>query len=151
MTTASRLTAVPHPVQQSQFYQGVPFKRAIAWVIDSVTIALISTLALPFTAFTGLLFFPALMLVIGFIYRWFSLSVLSATPGMRLMSIELREGWGQRLSNNTALLHVAGYTISVLAAPLQLISVVLIGTTAKGQGLTDMFLNTVAINRSARH
>lgn len=151
MATATRLTAVPHPVSQSQFYQGVLFKRGIAWVIDTLVIALLSTLALPFTAFTGVFFFPALMLFVGFIYRWFSLTALSATPGMRMMSIELREGWGQRLSNNTALLHTAGYTVSILVAPMQVISVVLMATTAKGQGLTDMLLNTVAINRSARH
>ena len=141
------LTTMPDPAVNPEFYQSVPFKRALAWVIDSTIIAVISAMILPFTAFTGLLFFPALMLFVGFFYRWFSLSSGSATWGMRLMAIEIRGAWGQRLDSQTAFWHTAGYCLSVVMAPLQLISVIFMGLSDRGQGLTDMVLNTTAINR----
>jgi len=141
------LTALPDPVRSPEFYSSVPFKRAMAWVLDTIIIAVMSALIVPFTAFTGLLFFPVLMLFVGFLYRWFSLSSGSATWGMRLMAIEIRGAWGQRLDSQTALLHTLGYSVSVAMAPLQLISVLFMGLSARGQGLTDMALNTTAINR----
>jgi len=54
------------PVRQPEFYASVAPKRAIAWIIDNVLIALICVIILPFTAFAGIFFFPFLMLVIGF-------------------------------------------------------------------------------------
>jgi uncharacterized RDD family membrane protein YckC len=138
---------LPDPVTEAAFYDGVTFKRAIAWLVDVVLIAVISALVVPFTAFTALFFFPFLMLVLGFLYRWATLAGGSATWGMRLMGIEIRERDGQRLTGTTALLHTLGYSVSVAMAPLQLISVVLMVVGGRGQGLTDMVLGTAAINR----
>lgn len=150
MTTATyspRDIGLPDPVREPHFYAGVTMKRALAWVIDSVLILALSLVILPFTAFTAIFFFPLFWLVVGFLYRWATLASRSATWGMRLMAIELREQDGLRLSGSTALLHTAGYTFSVAMAPLQLISVILMIVTARGQGLTDMILGTAAINR----
>ena len=141
---------LPDPSTQPEFYQGVVFKRGLAWVIDAILIAILSALVLPFTAFTGIFFFPGLMLVMGFFYRWFTLTGGSSTWGMRLMSIELREADGGRFSGSTAFWHTAGYTFSILVAPLQLISVLLMFVTSRGQGLTDHLLGTTAINRPLR-
>ena len=127
-------------------YAGVPLKRGIAWVFDMILIALLCALVLPFTAFTGIFFFPFLMLVVGFIYRWFTIAGGSATWGMRIVGVELRDHTGARLTSGLALAHTLGYTVSVAVAPLQLISVILMLVTARGQGLTDMLLGTVAIN-----
>jgi hypothetical protein len=141
---------LPDPSTQPEFYQGVVFKRGLAWVFDAILIAILSALVLPFTAFTGIFFFPGLMLVMGFFYRWFTLAGGSSTWGMRLMSIELREADGGRFSGGTAFWHTAGYTFSILVAPLQLISVLLMLVTSRGQGLTDHLLGTTAINRPLR-
>ena len=146
---SSTLTGLPDPTRNAGFYAGVPFKRAVAWVFDMVLIGVLAALIVPFTAFTGLFFFPFLMLVVGFFYRWFTLSGGSATWGMRLMSIELREADGGRFSSQTALLHTLGYSVSVAMAPLQLISVILMLVTERGQGLTDVILGTTALNRPA--
>ncbi len=127
-------------------YAGVPLKRGIAWVIDVVLIAMLCALILPFTAFTGVFFFPFMMLVVGFIYRWFTLAGGSSTWGMRLMGISFRDVDGAPLSSGLALAHTTGYTVSIAIAPLQLISIVMILITARGQSLTDMVLGTVAIN-----
>lgn len=148
MTTLT-LGNLPDPVHHAEFYSGVATKRALAWVIDVILVALFSVLILPFTAFTGLFFFPILMLSVGFLYRWFTIAGRSATWGMRLFNIELREMSGNRLSSGTALLHTLGYTVSVVTAPLQLISAAMMALTPRGQGLTDHLLGTTAINRPA--
>ncbi len=129
-----------------QLYAGVTIKRGIAWIFDVILIAMLCALILPFTAFTGLFFFPALMLFVGFIYRWFTLASGSSTWGMRLMGIRFRDHRGAPLTSGLALAHTAGYTISIAVAPLQLISVVLMLVTPRGQGLTDHLLGTEAIN-----
>lgn len=150
MTALSATPGLPDPISERAFYEGATMKRAIAWVIDVVLIGIISALVVPFTAFTGLFFFPVLMLVIGFFYRWLTIANRSATWGMRMMAIELRDIQGHRLDSGTAFWHTAGYTISVLTTPLQLISMVMMAVTAKGQGLSDTVLGTTMLNRAAR-
>ena len=129
-----------------QLYDGVTIKRGFAWVFDVVMIALLCALVLPFTAFTGIFFFPALMLFVGFIYRWFTLAGGSSTWGMRLMGIRFRDLHGAPLTSGLAFAHTLGYTISIAVAPLQLISIIMMLVTPRGQGLTDLLLGTEAIN-----
>ncbi|MEP2891091.1 RDD family protein [Tateyamaria sp.] len=138
------------PITQPQFYRDVTTKRLIAWVIDTIIIALISLIIVPFTAFIALFFILGLMAVVGFIYRVITLATGSATWGMRLMAIEIRDHSGARLDTSQAFLHTLGYTISWAITPLQLISIVLMATSNKGQGLTDNFIGTAAMNRKAR-
>lgn len=140
---------IADPIRQPEFYASVAPKRAIAWVLDNILIALTCVLLLPFTAFTGIFFFPFLMLVIGFAYRVITLTGGSATLGMRLMAIEFRNADGTRFDLPTAFWHTVGYTVSWSILPLQIISVVLMLTSARGQGLTDMVLSTYALNRRA--
>lgn len=133
----------------AHLYAGVPLRRGIAWVIDTVLIAVLSALVLPFTAFTGIFFFPLMMLVIGFFYRWGTIASGSATWGMRAMGIHLQDAEGYALGAGLGFLHTLGYTVSVAIAPLQLISVIMMLVTARGQGLTDLVLGTEAVNTSA--
>jgi uncharacterized RDD family membrane protein YckC len=141
---------LPDPDQQPQFYESVPAKRLLAWVIDTVLTVAICVLILPFTAFTGLFFFPLLIAVVGFIYRVVTLSGGSATLGMRLTAIELRTRDGARLDSGTALAHTIGYTVSFMIPVLQIVSVVMMLTGRLGQGLSDSLLGTVMLNRRAR-
>jgi uncharacterized RDD family membrane protein YckC len=140
---------LPDPDTQSHFYETVPTKRLLAWVVDTVLIVLACVAVLPFTAFTGIFFFPLLILTIGFVYRVVTIATGSATWGMRLFAIELRTAKGERFDLGTAFAHTLGYSISVAIPVLQVISVVLMLTTARGQGLTDHVLGTVALNRRA--
>ena len=139
--------AFADPLTQPQFYRDVPMKRLLAWCVDSVVILALSALVIPFTAFVGLLFFGGIYMVVGFIYRVITLASGSATLGMRLFSIELRDADGHRFDLGTALMHTAGYFVSWAIFVLQLISIVLMSTTARGQGLTDHVMGTVALNR----
>lgn len=141
------MTHIPNPDTQPQFYDGVAIKRLLAWFVDTVLIVLVAVAILPFTAFTGVFFFPFLLLVVGFIYRTTTLAAGSATWGMRLFSIEFRTMHGERFDLGTAFAHTLGYTISIAMFPAQVVSIILMLTTSRGQGLTDHVLGTVAMNR----
>ena len=138
---------LPDPVTKPQFYTGVLAKRAAAWVFDVVLVGILCVIIVPFTVFTALLFFPFLMLVVGFIYRWFTIASKSSTWGMRLMGIELRDHDGLRPDSQSALMHTAGYSFSMAMAPLQLVSVLMMLLSDRKQGLTDHLLGTTAINK----
>jgi len=141
------MTQTPDPDSQPEFYAGVPTKRLFAWVVDALITLIACLVILPFTAFTGIFFFPLMLLIIGFVYRVATLTSGSATFGMRLVGMELRTAGDKRLDAGTAFAHTLGYTVSVAMAPLQLISIALMCTTPRGQGLSDMVLGTVALNR----
>lgn len=141
---------LPDPQTEAEFYEGVPAKRLFAWFVDVILIALLTAVAVPFTAFTALFYLPFLYFLIGFLYRWVSLSRGSATPGMRFAAIELRADDGGPFDTGTAFLHTAGYTASVAVFPAQLVSIALMLLTPRRQGLTDLVLGTAAVRRAAR-
>ena len=141
------MTQTPDPVLHPQFYDGIAAKRFLAWVVDVILVLGFCLLILPFTAFTGLFFFPFLTLVVGFAYRVATLSSGSATWGMRLMAMELRDHRDRPFDLSTAFLHTLGYSLSMTVTIIQVVSAVLICTTARRQSLTDMVLGTVPVNR----
>ena len=63
------------------------------------------------------------------------------------MAIELRTRDDERFDLSTAFLHTAGFVVSFAMPLLQLISIVLMLSSERRQGLTDMVLGTVALNR----
>ncbi len=143
---AQQMTHLPDPDRQHEFYDGVTIKRGIAWCIDTLVILAI---ALPLALLTiiGWFMVPLFVAVVGFLYRWFTLAGGSATWGMRMMAIEFRDMEGRRLDGGQALLHTAGTTLSFMIPLIQVVSVVLMFLGERGQGLTDMVLGTVALNR----
>ncbi len=141
---------LPDPDHQAEFYADVPMKRALAWCVDAILIAILTMIVVPFTFFLGLFFLPVLYLSISFLYRTVGLARNSATPGMRLMAIEFRDRTGAKFDLGTAFLHTLGYTLTISTLLPQLLSIGLMLTTARGQGLSDMVLGTVAINKPAR-
>lgn len=144
-------TALPDPELLPEFYRYVPFKRLVAWVIDTLLILLLTLVVVPFTAFTAVFFLPLLYVALNLGYRTVGLARWSATPGMWVMAIELRHLSGHRLDPGNAFLHSLGYTVSVLIPFLQVVSICLMLVTPRGQGLTDHILKTAALNRPAAH
>ena len=149
MLADSPYAHLPDPAFQPEFYRDVPAKRLVAWVIDTLIVALLTALVVPFTAFLALLFLPLLFLVVNFLYRWATLSARSATWGMRFVALEFRRLDGRRFDPGTAFAHTLVYTVSVAMVLPQLVSVVLMATGARAQGLGDRLLGTAALNRSA--
>lgn len=141
---------LPDPQSQPEFYDDVPTKRLIAWIADSIIIGLFVFILTLLSIFTALFILPLVWLSVGFLYRWITLAGNSATPGMRLVSLEFRRPDGTPFDGTTAFLHTAGYTFSVVTFPLQLISIGLMLMTERKQGLTDMVLGTAALNRALR-
>lgn len=146
--------AHPDPASHPAYYDSVPAKRLLAWLIDlGVTACLAALLTVPALVFgliliVPLLFIPVIWACTGFVYRTLTIASGSATWGMRLMAIELRDRHGHRLDGATAFLHTAGTYLSFAAMPVQLISAVAMAVTDRGQGLTDMVLGTAMLNRS---
>lgn len=138
---------LPDPRLQPGFYENVLTKRLLAWVIDTAIAAIGAALLLPFTLFVGILVFPLMVMAVGFFYRLATISVLSGTLGMRLLGMELRDRDGWRLSRSDAFWHTLGYTVSVLAAPAQAISICSMVLSPRKQGLSDHVLGTALINR----
>ncbi|MDR0808140.1 MAG: RDD family protein [Gemmobacter sp.] len=138
---------IPDPYRHAEFYSGVAMKRGIAWIVDTILIAAMTAVIVPFTAFTAILFLPALFLVVSFTYRVLTLAGGSATPGMRLMGLVFLTRHGERFDLAHAFLHTLGYTLSIGTLLVQVVSILLMLNSARAQGLSDHILGTVAINR----
>ncbi|QFS82658.1 RDD family protein [Roseivivax sp. THAF40] len=140
-------THLPDPVRQPEFYDSVTLKRFLAWVIDSIFVAILVVPAIIFTFGIALFFFPLVWIAVSFTYRWVTIANGSATWGMRVMAIELRDAYANRLDASTAFMHTLGYALSVSTFIVQLGSVLLMLNTERKQGLSDLVLGTVMINR----
>ena len=139
----------PDPVTQSWFYADVLPKRAMAFVVDTVLIAFLVALLIPLTGFLALFFLGGLYLVISFLYRWIGLSRNSATLGMRLLGIEFRDAQGTRMTAGLGFAHTLIYALSVAFALPQILSVLMMVFGKRGQGLGDLALGVVLVNRRA--
>ncbi|MGX9354218.1 RDD family protein [Roseobacteraceae bacterium S113] len=142
-------SALPDPQYQPEFYDSVTSKRAIAWVIDMVLVFIIAILMTPFTGFMSLFIFPFFLLIVGFAYRVITITLGSATWGMRIMAIELRDMSGAPLTLGPAFVHTLLYSISIGIVLVQAVSIVLMFTSERGQGLSDHLLGTVMLNKRA--
>ncbi|MEM9968507.1 MAG: RDD family protein [Pseudomonadota bacterium] len=137
---------IPDPDLQPEFYDSVLIKRAIAWAIDTLIILVLCVLLLPFTGFVGIFVILPMLALVGFIYRAATIASGSATWGMRLVALEFRDSQDMRFDGRLALLHTLGYSICIAMTPLQVISIVLMCTTQRNQGLVDLILGSVALN-----
>nr|WP_170610445.1 RDD family protein [uncultured Ruegeria sp.] len=143
------MTHLPDPDRQPEFYQSVATKRFVAWLFDIAFISLLCIVPVFLTFGMGVFFLPLIYGVISFVYRVVTISNGSATLGMRFMNIELRDAFGARMDTGKALAHTAGYFVSMAFFVIQIISVIMMLTSSRCQGLTDAFLGTVMINQRA--
>lgn len=148
--------SAPDPVLDAQFYDGVPARRFAAFCIDAaIVVALwlaVLVVGLFFTLVTLGAGAPLLALALSatdFLYRWMTLAEGSATLGMRLAGIQLRDAAGRRLDPVTAFLHVGGFYVSLFFLPLLVVGWVLMAASPHRRLLHDTVLGTVAINRPA--
>lgn len=138
---------LPDPEADAQFYDGVPAKRLIAFALDIALVWGATILLSLMTLGLGFFVFGALLIVIDFVYRAGSLAMWSATPGMRLMGIELRAAHGDRFGPAHAVAHTLMFYLVLAFVIAQLISVVMMAGTRFGRGLHDAPLGSVMINR----
>lgn len=140
-------TTLPDPIHQSEFYSGLPAKRLFAWLIDVILVGLLTFLIGAMTF--GLLWFlwPIVFVAIDFTYRWLTLSTGSATLGMRVMAVQIRNGFGEKLSSGEAALHTLVFMVCAGFALPQIASILMMLFGPSHKGLHDVILGTAAINR----
>ena len=139
--------ALPDPELLPEFYAWVPLKRLVAWAVDAVLILVLTAVVLVLTALLTIWILPLLYAALNVAYRTVSIARWSATPGMALMAVELRDSRGARLDPFTALLHTLVYTAATIMVLPQVASVALMLITPRRQGLGDLLLGTAALNR----
>jgi len=143
------------PRLHPELYDGVRSARVMAFLIDAgiiFALMLIASMVIAvlgvFTLGLGWLLFPLVWPLVAVLYEVLTIGgPASATPGMRLLGIELRTVEGVRMDYPFALMHSLGFWFTVtLLTPF----VLLIGLfTPRKQLLHDLFLGTVVI-RSRR-
>lgn len=146
--------SLPHPEFDAAFYETIPLKRLVAFAIDFAIIAVLAlATVLAFGLLTfgiGFALFLPITILVSFAYRWLTIAARSATFGMLFMGVELRGPSGRRLTSQEAMLHsgvFVGLTLTVIG---WIATVIAIMATNRHQGLPDLFLGTVAINRPAQ-
>ena len=139
---------IPYPHSHPEFYESVTTKRFFAWLIDNIIVLGIFIITSPFTFFVSLFLFPFFYAAIDFVYRTATLSMGSATFGMRLMAVELRHESGHRLDFVTSLFHTIGLYVSYAFVLVQIASIGMMVTRVDHKGLTDLVVGTVMVNRT---
>lgn len=144
---------LPHPDRDARFYRGVPLRRLVAFLLDSVATLLLGLFAaLVFGVLTlggGFLFIVPVMGAVGIAYRVLSLARWSATPGMLLTGIELRRRDGYPFEGGDALVHTLLFALLSMTGFLLILNAAFVAVGPLGRGLHDMVLGTTAINRPA--
>lgn len=146
--------SLPDPVADPQFYDGVPLRRAVAFLIDLVIVASLMALVLVsgvilgfFSAGLGFVVAVMLFFVTGFGYRYLLISQRSATLGMIAAGIELRDRLGEKLDAPTTLVHTAGFYVTMMFPLLLVIGWLLMLGSPHRRLAHDILPGTTAINR----
>lgn len=159
-------TGKPHaydPVSHPEYFDGVLTRRAIAFCVDVIVLALPVLFISMFIFMLGLVTFglawllywplwyvlpPATVIWALFYYGYCFGSPASATLGMRLMDIEMRTTYGAPAYFLLGAVHAIAYWISVSAlTPLVLLAGFF---NLRRRLLHDFLLGTVVVNNSAR-
>ena len=147
LSTQHDLSGLPDPQIDGQFYTGVVFKRLVAWFIDFIIIMLIASALVLISFGIGAFAFPVLLLASNIGYRIFTLARNSATLGMYIAGIEIRNGQGNKLTVEEAAWHTGIYTLVAISFFVLIISSIMMLINERGQGIHDYFVGTTAINR----
>lgn len=143
-----RMTShLPDPHYDAAFYDGIPAKRFFAWLVDVALIVVASLLLGLLTLSAALWVWPLTQALVSFFYRWLTIRTFSATPGMRLMNIELRGRTGAHLTSTEAAVHTGTYLLCAIFILAQLLNAGLIFGRERHRGIPDEVVGTVAINR----
>lgn len=142
---------IPDPHRDPQFYQGVPLRRFVAFLIDTAVITVLCLLGaiilVLFTFGLGAVLLPLAFVGTAFVCRWLPLSRNSATLGMVLTGVEVRDARGDYLTPQLAALHTAAFMGTLMFLPLAIIGWIMMAGSPTRRALHDTFLETVVINK----
>ena len=84
-----------------------------------------------------------------FVYRWAMLRNRSATLGMYITGLEVRDANGDKCTPGFAFIHTAAFYVTVMFIPLLVIGWFLMATSPYRRAMHDTILGSVVINRPA--
>ncbi len=147
---------IPDPEIDPQFYDGVPMRRLIAFILDSLVIfglwIVVVFIGAILTAVTFGLATPVYFVMLagtGLFYRWLMLSQRSATLGMMAVGIEVRDQTGEKCDRSTSFLHPLAFLFTLYFLPLAIIGWILMASSPEKRAMHDLMLKTVVINKPA--
>ncbi|MCV6547492.1 MAG: RDD family protein [Cohaesibacter sp.] len=143
------------PATRPALFDGVLSRRAIAFLFDVVMITALVAAASVFVAILGVLTFGLGWLLYGILAPLVAISYTAltlggsqaATPGMRLMGLEMRLWYGAKPYLLLAIMHsLLFWFIHVVFTPFMLLVALF---SKRGQLLHDMILGSVIVDRDA--
>ncbi|HEX7532648.1 MAG TPA: RDD family protein, partial [Methyloceanibacter sp.] len=110
------------PVSQAGLFDGVIFKRSIAFLIDAIIISVLTVVAYVVVALLGVLTLGLAWLLFGLVFPVVGLGYNavtiggknSATLGQRLMGLEVRMWFGGKVSPLVAAFHALLFWFSLV-------------------------------------
>jgi uncharacterized RDD family membrane protein YckC len=149
--------AAPDPLGFPALYDGLLWRRALAYLLDILVIGLLLAMAWTGLVLLGLLTFGLLwsllpiaawVIPLGY-HAWLVGGPQSATLGMRLADLEVRTWTGGRPGFGQALLMAALFYATV--APTCLLVLLLVLLNDRRRTLHDYLSGVVVIRRSQHH
>lgn len=110
------------PVRQPELFDGVIFKRTIAFIIDAIIIALLTVAAYVAVALLGVITLGLAWLLFGLVFPAVGLGYNavtiggknSATLGQRMMGLEVRMWYGGKVTPLVAAFHALLFWFSLV-------------------------------------
>src|SRR5512135_822487 len=145
----------PHaydPVRQPQLFDGVIFKRVVAFIIDAIIISVLTAAAYVVVALLGIITLGLAWLLLGLVFPAVGLGYNavtiggknSATLGQRMMGLEVRMWYGGKVTPLVAAFHALLFWFSVVVfCPILLWALF----DARKRCLHDILAGVVFINR----
>jgi uncharacterized RDD family membrane protein YckC len=141
----------PHaydPVAQSRLFDGVIGKRAAAFVVDAILVLVLVFLFGLVTFGLGWILLPAILLVF-LAYNAVTIGGKnSATPGQRLMGLEVRMWSGGKVTPLIAAFHALLFWFAAGTFVLWLVDVVWAFFDERKRTVHDILAGVVVINRN---
>lgn len=138
-----------HVIPEDRLFSGVAGRRLMAWALDTLAVAALTTFLTILTGFLALFFLGGLYMAVSFLYRWSGIARRGGTLGMRVMGLTFRTEAGLPPDGLTAFLHTLLYSLAVAFVVPQILSVLLIAFTREHRSLPDILLGTALVNRAA--
>ncbi|MEQ8356776.1 MAG: RDD family protein [Kiloniellaceae bacterium] len=142
----------PAPSITPQLYAGLVLRRCFAYLVDVLIVGILGLVLAFALSIVGLLSFGLLgpLAVIALAlwplaYHSYFIARRGATPGMRLLDVELRDWSGKAVEPAQAILVVLLFYVSIALTAWLILLVVLF--TDRGRALHDILAGTVVVRR----
>jgi len=145
--------APPDPLDDPDLYDGLLWRRSLAYLLDVVALALLMAVAWLLLSIAGILTFglltplgAAILALLPAAYHTYFIGSGGATPGMRFFDVELRSWTGQPPDYFQAFLQTALFYTTVLLTSWLILVVCLFND--RRRALHDYLAGTIGVRHS---